>query len=193
MFGNITAQIADKLIELDTIKEEDREIYEFGIQHIFITILNVATVMAIGALLNSFKESIIFFAAFIPLRIFAGGFHLKTPLRCYVFSSAASAAVILAVRFVNLPILIYGCLYAAASAVILIFSLVEDANKPLDDVEKIVYKRRTVVVWAFQSIIMLLMHITGIVFVSKTIAWSVSFLSLMIVSGVISNCFKKQK
>lgn len=136
MFHRISVKITDKLISLKTINSVDRDIYEYGVQHILITLLNITTVIIIGIVLNAVIEAIAFITAFIPLRIFAGGFHFSTPIKCYIFSSCFVAAVLLAMRYVNISILIYCLLYSLAIVIILILSPVEDVNKPLDQVEK---------------------------------------------------------
>ena len=123
MFRGISAKLTDKLISLKTIDSDDREIYEFGIQHIFITLLNIITIVMIGFLLRSTGEALVFILAFIPLRIFAGGFHFSSPTRCYIFSSCFVAAVLLAMRYYSIPLLIYCLLYGMASIVFLFFLL----------------------------------------------------------------------
>lgn len=193
MFNNITALITDKLINLNTIKSEDREIYEFGIQHIFITILNITTVIIIGLLTQSLKIAVCFVLSFIPLRIFAGGFHFRTPLRCYIFSSCFVAAVLLAMRCFNVPLLIYCFLYCIASVVILFFAPVEDPNKPLDQTENRVYKKRTTVIWILEALAITVLYFLKAYFAVKGIMVSTIILAIMIVSGMVSNILQKRQ
>lgn len=187
MFRGISAKLTDKLISLKTIDSDDREIYEFGIQHIFITLLNIITIVMIGFLLRSTGEALVFILAFIPLRIFAGGFHFSSPTRCYIFSSCFVAAVLLAMRYYSIPLLIYCLLYGMASIVILIFSPVEDKNKPLDQFEKKVYRKRTIIVLAVESFILLIFYFAKIQFAVKSVMISTIALSLMILLGIIKN------
>ena len=179
--------LEQKLISLKTIDYDDREIYEFGIQHIFITLLNLITVLIIGFLLQSTKEALVFIVAFVPLRIFAGGFHFSTPTKCYIFSSCFVAAVLLAMRYYSIPLLIYCLLYGMAGIVILVFSPVEDKNKPLDPIEKKVYRKRTIIVFAAESFILLIFYFAKIQFAVKSIMISTIALSLMILLGIIKN------
>lgn len=87
MFDNISEQIINKLIENQTIRAEDKEIYQFGVKQIFTIALNIVTVLALGVSLHMLMEAVLFMVAFIPLRIYAGGVHAKTPLRCYIYST----------------------------------------------------------------------------------------------------------
>jgi len=193
MFNNITALITDKLINSNTIKSEDRDIYEFGIRHIFITILNITTVITIGLLTQSLKISICFILSFIPLRIFAGGFHFRTPLRCYIFSSCFVAAVLLAMRCFKVPLLIYCFLYCVASVIILLFAPVEDYNKPLDKTENRVYKKRTIIIWIFESAAIAVLFFAKVYFAIKGIMVSTIILSVMIVLGMANNVLLKTR
>ena len=187
MFRGVSAKLTEKLISLKTIDYDDREIYEFGIQHIFITLLNLITVLIIGFLLQSTKEALVFIVAFVPLRIFAGGFHFSTPTKCYIFSSCFVAAVLLAMRYYSIPLHIYCLLYGMAGIVILVFSPVEDKNKPLDPIEKKVYRKRTIIVFAAESFILLIFYFAKIQFAVKSIMISTIALSLMILLGIIKN------
>lgn len=187
MFQRVSIKLTDKLISLKTINSKDREIYEFGIQHIFITLLNISTVVVIGFILHSTKEALAFILAFIPLRIFAGGFHFSTPIRCYVFSSCFVTAVILAMRHYSITFLIYCLLYCMASIIILIFAPVEDKNKPLDQMEKKIYRKRTITVLLLESVLIFIFYFTKILFAAQCIMVSTIVLSLMIVLGVIKN------
>ena len=61
MFNSIAVRIADKLIEYNTINSDDRDIYEFGINQIFTTFLNLITVLIIGTLMqlkNQYSSSL---------------------------------------------------------------------------------------------------------------------------------------
>lgn len=192
MFRGVSAKLTDKLISLKTIDSDDREIYEFGIQHIFITILNLITVLIIGFILRSTKEALVFIVAFIPLRIFAGGFHFSNPTRCYIFSSCFVAAVLLAMRYYSIPLLIYCLLYGMSGIVILVFSPVEDKNKPLDPLEKKVYRKRTIIVFVAEGLILVILYLVKIQFAMKSIMISTIVLSLMLLLGIIKNNLAKR-
>ena len=193
MFHRISVKITDKLISLKTINSVDRDIYEYGVQHILITLLNITTVIIIGIVLNAVIEAIAFITAFIPLRIFAGGFHFSTPIKCYIFSSCFVAAVLLAMRYVNISILIYCLLYCLAIVIILILSPVEDVNKPLDQVEKKVYRKRTIIVLGTEcGLILILFFFDQFILVQSMMASNI-VLSLMIILGIIKNDFINNK
>lgn len=193
MFNNIAVHIVDKLIEYNTINSDDRDIYKFGINQIFTNLFNFITVILIGLAIDSVKEAVFFFTAFIPLRIFAGGFHSRTPLRCYIYSSIITAAVLLAMRYINIPLLIYCLLYIVSSVIIVCFAPVEDVNKPLDDLEKKVYKNRTVKIWIIESIAFIIFELLKMYAFMKCFLYSIILSAVLIVLGIINNMILTKK
>ena len=81
------------------VDEEDKEIYLFGIYQGLIFLLNVVTALLTGIILDMFLESVLFLICFIPLRIFAGGYHAKTQFRCYVMSTVTTVILLYLIAF----------------------------------------------------------------------------------------------
>lgn len=142
MFEVLSERVTEWLIVNETMAREDKEIYRYGIQQGMIALLNLGTTVVIGLVFGKLLESILFLAAYIPLRSFAGGYHAKTVVRCYFFSIVMISAVLWVMRYVTYSGLICGCLTAISSGAIWFLVPVEDRNKPLDDVEKVVYRKR---------------------------------------------------
>lgn len=80
MFSAISESITKKLEEAHAIKSEDREIYLYGVKQGLTILLNLITICAIGIVSKMLWQSILFMAAYIPLRSCAGGYHAKTPV-----------------------------------------------------------------------------------------------------------------
>lgn len=142
MFEVLSERITGWLLANGAIPKEDKEIYRYGIQQGMITLLNLGTTMIIGMVFGKLLESLLFMAAYIPLRSYAGGYHAKTAVRCYFFSIVMISAVLWVMRYVTYSGLICGCLTAISGSMIWLLAPVEDRNKPLDDVEKGVYRKR---------------------------------------------------
>lgn len=83
-------KIGSKFIEFfvsnDFIKNEDKEIYKYALNIILSSLIHIATVMILGLCFNLLIESLVYYFAFIIIRKFAGGYHAKTPTRCYIVS-----------------------------------------------------------------------------------------------------------
>ncbi|AWW28000.1 MULTISPECIES: accessory gene regulator B family protein [unclassified Acetobacterium] len=64
----ITERITDILVSHEIIIEENRNLYTYGLQQGLLMILNIATILGIGIVLNMVWESIIFLLTYVPLR-----------------------------------------------------------------------------------------------------------------------------
>ena len=142
MFGDLSERITGRLLMNGTISREDKEIYVYGMQQGMIALLNLGTTILLGMVFGKVLECIVFMVAYMPLRSFAGGYHAKTAVRCYIFSVLMMSAVLWVMRCVMYSGLICGCLTAIFGSIIWILVPVEDRNKPLDELEKTVYRKR---------------------------------------------------
>ena len=131
---------------------DENELYIFGVNQFLNMLLNILTALFIGILFGETLQIVLFMLAYIPLRSYAGGWHSRTPLRCYIFSVIMLIAVSVSMKNLSGAEWIYYFILAAAVLVVLILAPVEDRNKPLDEIEHKVYKRRTVIITAAADI-----------------------------------------
>ena len=64
----------------------DYETYEVMYYGLFVCVTNTASILSvllIGTVLGEFKNTIYFLIGFMPLRLFVGGYHASTPMKCY--------------------------------------------------------------------------------------------------------------
>lgn len=187
MFTRFTYMVTNLFIMTSVIQEEDKELYQYGVEHICHIILNILTTVIIGVLYGMIPEILIFMFAYIPLRIYAGGFHAKTSVRCYLCSVVITIIALSVMKFVEIPYFI--CIIAAvvSSIVILSAAPIEDKNKPLDSVEKIVFKRRTVFIWLAEIILLLIFLILKVDLFVVPLSLSMLLEGIMVVLGIIKN------
>lgn len=175
----------------NVVKEEDAEIYIYGINQILVSVFNVSSALIIGWIFGVILEIAVFMAAYIPLRTFAGGYHAKTPLRCYLFSVIMLISISMGIRYFCIPDLVCYIILTVSTVVVLFLSPIEDRNKPLNKTEQRVYKRRTtfiVIIELIAGIAFKLMEINGLF---AAVLCSFSVLCVMLYLGVIKNFFNK--
>lgn len=146
MFLHISETITQKLEVSGKIQSNKRELYRYGIQQGLTILLNFVTFLIIGVILNMFWQSLFFLIGYMPLRSFAGGYHACTAKRCYVFSIILVTVVLILLKFITFSNII--CIIVSIVSFILIALLAPVAakNKPLDNLEYSVYKRKTIVI-----------------------------------------------
>ncbi|WP_409229111.1 accessory gene regulator B family protein [Gudongella sp. SC589] len=166
-------KIADLMVQSEIISVEDKDLYEYGLHQSFILLANIFTTILVGWIFNMMIESIIFLLAFVPLRSYAGGYHAKTPLRCYVLSVVMISITLLLIRMPVRGLLSVVFITTTATGTILVFAPVEDINKPLKQTEKKEYKRR---------ISFILATLLGLI----TLFWSIEHqISISIMSALV--------
>ena len=82
----LAIKIADLLLKKKYIEESMYNIYQYGMQIALEIGLSFLTSVVICCVWGKIMEGIIFFAVFIPLRSYLGGYHMKSYVACYVFS-----------------------------------------------------------------------------------------------------------
>lgn len=189
LFAMISHKIGDNLVRSNVIKEEDAEIYIYGINQIFVSVLNVSSALIIGLILGMFLESAVFMAAYIPLRSYAGGYHAKTPLKCYILSIIMLVIVLAGMKYFSMPDLTYYAVYAAAITIVFLLSPVEDKNKSLDETEQKVYKKRTVLIALLEFFIGIIFKLSGLDSLFVAVVYSFTVLCVMLIAGKIKNHF----
>lgn len=82
----VASKITEHLLLMDVIDQKDAAIYCYGLEVLLLSLLEIISILCLALLVGNFFETLFYFAAFIPLRLFAGGYHASTRLRCYLLS-----------------------------------------------------------------------------------------------------------
>ena len=156
MFARTAETITKKLQENNSITNEQYEICRFGFQQGLTIILNIFTTIIIGIVIGELWFSILFMVLYAPLRSKAGGYHARTAVQCYIYSIFMMIAILLAMKYLIIPRFICIITLIISCVIIWIFAPVEDTNKPLDNIELIVYRRRTRQITALEVVLFIL-------------------------------------
>lgn len=142
MLYRISQGIVRTWLREQIIPDECSEAYVYGVQLLLSTLINIICIAVISALAALPLAWIPFLVGFVPLRVSAGGFHAKTPLRCFItFCGAYLIFVALVLHLydsgIRLTILINSIVTVLA---VYLCSPIPASNKPLSD-EEIPQKR----------------------------------------------------
>ena len=189
MLADIAAFLTNKLISNGNILSKDSEIYKYGFEMGIAQVVNILSTLVIGLLFRMPLESVVFLAAFMTLRTYAGGYHSSSHMKCYLISTITVVAVLGGSRL----ILNYQCFIAAVAAAIIgvVFVIflapIEDVNKPQDEVERRVFRKRALIslsIW---------MTLITILFFVKLYSISVTICLCVFVIGISVACGKCKK
>ena len=143
MIKLISSKVA-RILCKDEKHTDNYELYEYAIYIILSSAFHMATVIVLGLVFNLLTESLVFYLSFIVIRKFAGGYHAKTPVRCYAFSVISSIIVLCLIKLSNSVCFIFTyvliVLELFSVVLILLISPLDTENNPLNSREKKSYK-----------------------------------------------------
>ena len=149
MIKLISSKVARILCE-DEKHTDNYELYEYAIYIILSSAFHMATVIVLGLVFNLLTESLVFYLSFIVIRKFAGGYHAKTPVRCYLFSFASNIIILCLVKWLSsintLFIFIFIIIELLCVDLILLISPLDTENNPLTGQEKKMYRMLTSII-----------------------------------------------
>lgn len=120
---------------------------------------------------------------YMPLRIYAGGYHARTQLRCYISSVVLIVAVLLAIEFIPWTNFIVITISIVSGLIIFILSPVEDMNKPLDAAEVKVYGKKTRIILGLELCALVLLVGFGMKIIVSCISVSLFVQCVMLILG----------
>ncbi|MCH5297912.1 MAG: accessory gene regulator B family protein [Ruminococcus sp.] len=169
------------------IEDDSREIYQYGFEQFFTTLLNIATILLLGVIFGKIYQILVFAAAFMAIRTYSGGYHAKAPIRCYIFTTISIAATLSVMKFVVINRFICLGLLILSSLVIILFSPIGTENKPLDEIEKIIYRKKTVIVWCIEVCAALVFIVLNITEIHTAIVLAQILISIALIFGKVQN------
>lgn len=144
MLETVAYKIVSYQIRKGLLKEEDRNIYQYGYQMLMEYGINIVTSIAIAAFFHACGIALVFSLAYFLLRGYAGGYHAKTSAGCFLMSAVMLTAIIFIVRSAGAVRFNRGLLLAEAVMLPYAFKKmpVPVKNKPLTENEKIHFGKR---------------------------------------------------
>lgn len=182
----LTDRIVEALIANGSVDAEEKELYAYGLREGILILLNILTTAVIGLVFGAVWYSLLFLAAYIPLRIYAGGYHARTQLRCYLFSVAQLILIMYLLTNMtgSLLLIVFGI--TVSGVIIWFFAPVEDENKPLSETEIKVYRKITRRVFLVEVGVILLFTLLSQLNIAATVTMALIVSASMLLIGKVS-------
>ncbi|MGN0656711.1 MAG: accessory gene regulator B family protein [Ruminiclostridium sp.] len=167
------------------------EIICYGIEITLSTILNIAIVIACGIFSGMVFESILFFVTLASIRMFSGGFHADTYLKCNLILLLNTIVVLLFEKIVC-------CFSITVIRIIQVFSIIfifivlsavapcENKNKPIDDIQRLILRKRCLICTTIISIVSIFLSIAAYKFAVAVSLGMISVSISMIADTIIN-------
>ena len=122
----LSACIADRMIDLNIISSDDRDIYCYSVQGLLEKTICLTLIIAVAALLHSLFEIIAFLSVFMLIRRSSDGIHCKTSVGCFCASTLMALSTIPLVHVINIKsVILIGVICA-----VIILCIIATFNNP---------------------------------------------------------------
>lgn len=182
MLHNSAQKIADFLCKKNIISKEETEIYTYGYETFISALIDFVLIMGLGFLFNRPMNTFIAFMMFVSVRLYTGGYHAKTYLKCKL-TMCLIMALIIGYSFFEFPIYITLLILLMFNLTVLFMAPIENKNKPIEQQEKIKNKKISIalsLIWSFIGVI----TYYYVVNISATITITAFFITLLMVFEV---------
>lgn len=153
------AYAADKVssffIRKNIILEKDKEAYDYSFEVLIAFVLNFIIVINLALLTKTFLFGLLFISAFLPLRIFAGGYHASTHLRCMITLIITYLIFVVLIRLFPVNLIKVTCfgMLILSQLIIFLFAPSEDKNNPLNQNKKSQLRLRSIIISMLYALI----------------------------------------
>lgn len=182
--------IIDRLNQQESIDDERAEIIRYGLELLLMKITFSASVLIIGAFMGSFWECLIFMIFYTGIRSKAGGYHADTRLRCFIQSLLSFVFVLAIIKLEGAyPVVIFplAILTALSFGVIYKLAPMDTENKRLDDSERVIFRRKTLLYLAAEVIIAVITYFTGFDGISCAAMLAVMMTGILLLAALKNN------
>ena len=147
MIAKLAKSTAYFFVEKQVVRKEDEEVYAYGMELLYSSILNIALAVIIAIITNTVYPTAAFLTAFIVMRQYIGGYHAKTHLGCMSILAAFLCCFAVLSRYIPAECEVWISMLAIVLAMFLIlrFAPVEHPNKPISGKEKSKLKKSGII------------------------------------------------
>lgn len=169
-----------------SLTEDEKEIVQYGLVQGTVLFCGVVVAAIMGVILRILLKAIVFLISAYFLRIYAGGYHAKTPLRCGILSAVTTILCFLWLKFFTIPAIAMLLILVAAGLIIVLYAPVENENRVLSDEEKSLYAMKTRLIVLAEVFICTVSYLFGWESVYSSIFVGICFICLSVMLGMFS-------
>lgn len=139
----LSRSVVRSLIKNDAIEMEKAEVYQYGFEILFSSIITFLIAVLSGILLHCFAASMLFFIIFATFRQICGGYHAKHYWSCNLLFLGVISAVLVVYRFFPTDrfTTMHYIFLLVSLLIICIYAPVENENKPLSAEQVLLFRK----------------------------------------------------
>lgn len=182
--------ITNLLTKHNLVSDKNRIASQFGIEMLIVYSLNIISAVAIGFLVGLPLETAIMLVALVKLRGYNGGIHAPNYYLCYILSMLtifASLKIIAWANSLSLHPYFLAIFFFPFCGLVFLLSPVEDYNKPLDDLEKIVYRQKGLFALTVTLAVSLSLIMVGLTSLGYAVGMAIVIIGTFMLAGYVKN------
>lgn len=162
MLEKLVKQSVNFFYKNNIISEEYIEVYEYGLELFITSVMEMLAVIFISIMVGEFIATAIFLVSFGILRIYVGGFHASTNLRCFFTLLLVYSVFLLLLRFADFSAASWTSFFASllSEILVILFSPVDNANKRLDNTERKKFRKISIIIVSIETVVVFLLLAT---------------------------------
>lgn len=182
MLHRISQTITNFLISKEIVEKDEAEIYIYGYETFLSGVIDLLITITLGLVFKRLLASVIYFVMFVSVRMYVGGYHADSYLKCkslFIFITIA----ILSVSYIEIPL--YGEILILLLFLITAYFLcpIENPNKPIRKTEKRKYRITGLIYSAFWSISAVIIYFY-IQYISTIIAGNAFAITMLMICSI---------
>lgn len=194
MFKATSSKLSIKAMNNGVITSQEIDETTYALNNFFTLLCNIITALVIGVIFNMVLEMVLFILSYKSLRKYCGGGHAKTAITCYISSCITYGVVLVTIKFYPLTNYQTIILVICACIILFILSPVEAIKKPLDDIEKKVFRFRSrISIVVYMCIFLILHHVSNTYYYSLVLAVNIVTVTVFAIEGKIQLKYAKSK
>lgn len=186
MISNLSKIIFNSLFIEKTDTQEDVDVYQFALFIIISNTIYFFISLIVGILFSSIIEMILFYFSFLFLRVFSGGYHSKSEIKCELLSTVCiflTGLIIWSSKSIILIRLILVLTSFLSCCMNFIFSPVEAEEKPLTKEERKKYRRISLSINFTIILVIIITYIYKLKFIYTPCCLSLILESILLLIG----------
>ncbi len=154
----ISDHVVRLLCEQNILRAEDVELCRYGLTLLCSSVIQLFVILIISIFIRNLFETICFFIAFIPLRLYVGGYHAETRKKCFLTSLTIYLifTVILYWSEPSLYLFWSRLLSLISFCVVYIFAPIIHKNRNVKVEEKIYFRKISIVICFLETLFVLI-------------------------------------
>lgn len=172
------------------LDEDTYDIIRYGLELFLIKTTFSIVMLAIGALLHSFWECLVFTVFFYLIRSLTGGYHADTRLKCFLQSITTFVIVLLIIKAVKAHVFMFILLVAVAiSAVVVIWMTapIDTENKRLEKEELEEFKKKSRIMLIIETATAIITFVIGFKTLCSAVMLSITVTAVLLMIEYTKN------